>query len=128
MTEYQPGVCNIGRDERRKRRRLGVLTLLAAGGYVLAILVTNRPATLLLGAFPLLFGGVLGLLQDRLGFCAGFAALARYDLSGSGGSAGKATDREALRTDRLRAVQIAAGAAAIAAIATGLLYAAGTAL
>lgn len=128
LMEYQPGVCNIGRAERQKRRRLGLLAFLGAGGYVALVVGTGRPDTFLLGAFGFLFGGFLSVLQDRLHFCAGFAALARYDLSESGGAVERVTEREALRQDRFRAVQIVAYAAAAAAVSTAVVYAVGTAL
>ena len=128
MNEYQPGVCNIGRDERRKRRLSGILSLLAAVGVVGFVLLSDRPDTLLLWSFPLFFGGFIGLLQDRLGFCAGFGALARYDLSESGGGAGKINEREAVRRDRIRALQVVGYATAAALVATAAAYALGTAL
>jgi len=128
MTEYQPGVCNIGRAQRRKRRAAGALGFLAAAGYVGFALASGWADTALLGAFPFLFGGFVGVVQDRLGFCVGFAALARYDLSGSGGADGRVDDAAAVRRDRLRAVQVLAVAAAAAALATAVIYAAGSSL
>ncbi|WP_135365539.1 hypothetical protein [Halosimplex halophilum] len=128
MSEYQPGVCNIGRDERRKRRALGAASFLAAAAYVGAVLATGRPAGLLLGTFPLLFGGFMGLVQDRMGFCAGFGALARYDLSGSGGTAGPVAEAEAVKQDRIRAFQVIAVSAAAAVVTTMAVYGVGAAL
>ncbi|QLH79764.1 hypothetical protein HZS55_21790 [Halosimplex rubrum] len=128
MSEYQPGVCNIGRDERRKRRTLGAVSFLAAAAYVGVVLGTGRPAGLLLGSFPLLFGGFVGVVQDRMGFCAGFGALARYDLSGSGGGAGSVAEEEAVKQDRIKAFQVVAVAAAAAVLATMAVYGVGAAL
>lgn len=128
MSEYQPGVCNIGRDERRKRRTLGAASFLAAAAYAGVVLGTGRPAGLLLGSFPLLFGGFMGIVQDRMGFCAGFGALARYDLSGSGGDAGSVAEAEAVKQDRIKAFQVVAVAAAAAVVATMAVYGVGAAL
>lgn len=128
MSEYQPGVCNIGRDERRKRRRAGALSFLAAAAYVGFVLGTGRPAGLLLGAFPLIFGGFVGVVQDRMGFCAAFGALARYDLSGSGDDAGTIDDAEAVKQDRVRAFQVLAVSTAAAVVTTMLVYGVATAL
>ncbi|MFB6139003.1 MAG: hypothetical protein ABEJ26_01050 [Halosimplex sp.] len=128
MTEYQPGVCNIGRDERRTRRRLGDASFLVAAAYVGFVTATGRPAGFLLGAFPLLFGGFLGVVQDRLGFCVGLAALARYDLSGSGGGAGTVAEADAVRRDRIEAVQVVAVALAAAVAVTTAVYGIGTAM
>jgi hypothetical protein len=128
MSEYQPGVCNIGRDERRKRRTVGALTTAAAVGATLFVFATGRPETTLLWTFPLWFGGFVGFVQDRLGFCVGFGALARYDLSGSGGDAGTVGDAEAVRRDRRRAVEVLAYSALAALAATALVYGIGLAV
>jgi hypothetical protein len=126
MAEYQPGQCNIGRVERRKRRVVGVLGVAGTAVYVGWLLATGQPPGRALGTFPLLFAGLLGLLQDRLRFCVGFAALARYDLSGSGGGAGKSTEAELVRRDRMRALQILAYAFVGAAAGTAVVYALAT--
>ncbi|WP_123538672.1 hypothetical protein [Halosimplex salinum] len=128
MSEYRPGVCNIGRDERRKRRTAGALSFLAAAAYVGFVLATGRPAGLLLGAFPFLFGGFVGVVQDRMGFCVAFGALARYDLSGSGGDAGSIDDADAVKQDRIRAFQVFAVAMAASIVTTMVVYGVGAAL
>ncbi|WP_436906792.1 hypothetical protein [Halosimplex marinum] len=128
MSEYQPGVCNIGRDERRKRRALGAVSFLAAAVYVGFVVATGRPAGLLLGSFPLLFGGFMGVVQARMGFCAGFGALARYDLSGSGGDSGSVAEAEAVKQDRVKAFQVVAVSAAAAVVTTMAVYGVGAAL
>jgi len=120
MTGYQPGVCNIGRDERRARRLAGVAGFVAAVGYVAAALWFDLPNSYLLGVFAPLFGGFVGIFQDYFRFCVGFAALARYDLSGSSGEAGSVTDADALRRDRRRALQILAYAAVAAGLVTAI--------
>lgn len=128
MTEYQPGVCNIGREERRKRRTAGALSFLAAAAYVGFVLVTGRPGGLLLGAFPFLFGGFIGVVQDRMGFCAAFGALARYDLSGSGGATGRINDEAAVKQDRVKAFQVVTVALAAAVVTTMVVYGVGALL
>jgi hypothetical protein len=128
MSDYQPGVCNIGREERQKRRAAGAMGFLAAAGYVAFVLASGWSDTALLGTFPLLFGGFVGLVQDRMGFCVAFGALARYDLSGSGGEEGRVENADAVRHDRLKALQILAVSGAAAAVATVAVYAVGTAV
>ncbi|MFB6075291.1 MAG: hypothetical protein ABEJ89_09780 [Haloarculaceae archaeon] len=122
MADYQPGVCNIGTAERRKRRRVGYAGFAVAVAYVGVVVVAGLPDTALLATVAPLFAGFLGALQDRLRFCAGFAALARYDLSETGGDVHRVTDADAVRRDRRRAVQIVAGAALAAAALTAVLY------
>lgn len=120
--EYQPGVCNIGKNERRKRRLAGVLGFLGAAAVVGYVAATDAPTVYVLGALPLLVGGFVGVLQDYFGFCIGFAALARYDLSGSDGDSGSVTDRDALRKDRQRAVAILAYSILVSVPVTAVLY------
>ncbi|MFC7142070.1 hypothetical protein ACFQMA_19820 [Halosimplex aquaticum] len=128
MSEYRPGVCNIGADERRKRRTMGALSFLAGAAYVGFVIATGRPDGLLLGSAPLLFGGFVGVVQDRMGFCAAFGALARYDLSGSDGDAGSVDDPDAVKQDRVRAFQVLAVSAAAAVVATMAVYGVAAAL
>ena len=122
MTEYQPGVCNIGANERRKRRLAGGVGFLAAIGYVAGVVLADLPTNCLLATSVFLFGGFVGFFQARFGFCVAFAALARYDLSGSGGGAGTISEKEALRRDRRRAVTIVLYAASAAAFVTAVVY------
>ncbi|PSP75651.1 hypothetical protein BRC81_14795 [Halobacteriales archaeon QS_1_68_20] len=122
MAEYRAGVCNIGREQRRKRYRAGVLTLAIALAYSAWIVVADRPDAYFAGAFFLYFGGMLGYLQARLEFCVAFGALARYDLSGGDGEEGTVDDAELRRKDRLRALELTAYAAGLAAALTLLLY------
>jgi len=122
MTQYRPGVCNIGREERRKRRTAGALSFAVAAAYALFVIGTGRPAGLLFGSFPFLFGGFVGAVQHRTGFCAAFGALARYDLSGSGGGTGKVGDADAVKRDRVRALQVLAVAMAAAVVTTMVVY------
>lgn len=122
MTEYQPGVCNIGANERRKRRLAGGVGFIAAIGYVAVVVGTELPTNYLLVTFVFLFGGFVGYFQARFGFCVAFAALARYDLSGSGGGTGTISEAEALRRDRRQAVKITLYAAGAAALVTVVVY------
>jgi hypothetical protein len=122
MTEYQPGVCNIGANERRKRRLAGRAGFLVAIVHVATVVGFGLPANYLLAAFLFLFGGFVGYFQARFGFCVAFAALARYDLSGSGGGTGSISEKEALQRDRRQAVTITLYAAGAAAIVTAVVY------
>jgi len=118
MAEYQPGVCNIGADQRRARRRSGIGSFGLAVGVVLAVAVGVVPRSALWLTAPLAFGGWIGLVQDSLGFCVAFGALARYDLSGSGGSTGSVAEAEAVAADRKRALLILAATAGLTVLTT----------
>lgn len=119
MTEYRPGACNIGRDQRRRRLYAGGASLAAAVVSTAWVLATDGGDQLLAVSGLLLFGAVVGYLQYRLEFCVGFAALARYDL---GEDAGTVQERTALYEDRMRAVQIVVLSLAIAGLLTAGIF------
>jgi hypothetical protein len=101
--EYQPGVCNIGPTQRRRRLLLGVVSLLAAVAFVVAFVVVGWPRwTLLLVVFPL-YGTAMGYLQHRERFCVGFAGAGVFDV---GEGTERIDDEEALAADRRRAVRL----------------------
>lgn len=122
MSEYEPGVCNIGRDERRKRRLVGSVSAVAVVALLGYLLATGRPPEAFLLSFPLFFGAAVGFVQDRMRFCVAFGALARYDLSGSSGTVGRVNDADAVRRDRLRALKLLALSTGLALAATAVVY------
>lgn len=134
MAEYEPGVCNIGTRERRKRRILGIASLVGGAAYVVAVIAVDWPAVALLASFVFAFFGVLNLLQASEGFCAGLAMAERYDFSGSGdgeagsgdGEAGSVHNAAAVRADRLHAGRLTAKALVLALVATLAVYLVGT--
>lgn len=120
MAEYQPGVCNIGAKQRRARRLSAIGSFAVAVGIALAVAVGAIPTTSLWATVPFIFGGWVGALQDYFRFCVAFGALARYDLSGSGGDSGTVAATEAVRADRRQAVKILLLAAVGTAMTSGL--------
>jgi hypothetical protein len=115
MAEYQPGVCNIGAQQRRARRLSGIGSFAIAIVLVLAVALDALPTGVLWATTPFVFGGWIGLVQDYYGFCVAFGALARYDL---GGTAGSVVEAEAVAADRRRAVRILAVTAVLTAVTT----------
>ena len=108
---YRPGACNIGPAEIARRRRSGIVGLAIAAGLAAALLLVSAPpAVRWLVALPLA-GGVIGLLQARLRFCAGFG-IAGVRNFGPLGRVGRVEDPAARRADRARALAIAAAGAA----------------
>jgi uncharacterized membrane protein (DUF485 family) len=85
VTEYQPGVCNIGEAEQRKRYALGALASLATLALVVGVVAFRYPTWYLLASVVPLVGVAEGLVQARFDFCAGFALAGIYDVSADGG-------------------------------------------
>ena len=106
MAEYQPGVCNIGKNEIRKRYTLAAAGFLIAAIVTYAILALSLPKWALVFSFIILVMGFEGFYQGYFKFCAGFAAAGRYDFTGSQGSAGTVADRQAHKKDMEKARQI----------------------
>jgi hypothetical protein len=83
MTEYQPGVCNIGKGEIRERYALAFMGFMISAALVSAIILYHLPRLLLFVSFIPLALGFEGFYQGRLRFCAGFAAAGVYNVDNS---------------------------------------------
>jgi hypothetical protein len=118
---YQPGACNIGPAEIRRRRMAGIVGVGAALGLgALLIVVDAPPLSRLLVALPLGVG-LSGFLQARARFCANYGWRGIRNL-GAIGEAERVEDAEARREDRRKALSIF-GAAALGASAAAVIFA-----
>ncbi|WP_058364940.1 hypothetical protein [Haloparvum sedimenti] len=120
--EYQPGVCNIGPGEQRKRLALGGGSLVAAAVLIAVVVIGEFPASYLLATVFPLYGAAMGILQYRERFCVGFAALGVFDV-GAGNR--EVTDDAAREADRKRAVRLNAKALALGIASAVAVYVAG---
>ena len=110
-SEYEPGVCNIGPGEQRRRFRLGTAGIIATAVWVAVVLGFRLPSWALIAAVGPLFAGFMGILLARERFCAGFALQGVFDA----GTGRESVDNEsARRTDRHAAYRLIARAAAYA--------------
>jgi uncharacterized membrane protein (DUF485 family) len=125
MAEYQPGVCNIGESEQRRRYALGALASLATLALVVGVVAFQYPTWYLLASVVPLIGVAEGFFQARFNFCAGFALAGIYDVSADGGERREVTDETDRRADRKRARQIHAYSVGTALAGTVVIYAVG---
>lgn len=117
--EYQPGVCNIGPTQQRRRLLLGVASLLLAVGLVAGVVAVGWPRwALLLSVFPL-YGAAMGSLQYRERFCVGFAAIGVFDV---GDGTNQVLDEAALAADRKRAIKLNAKSLAAGVVGAVVIY------
>ena len=123
--EYQPGVCNIGPTQQRRRLLLGVGSLLVAAVYVAAAVALAWPRWSLIAAVVPLYGAAMGALQYRERFCIGFAGMGVFDV---GDGANEIQNEAALAADRKQAVRLNAKAMALGAAGTVVVFAAVTVL
>ena len=112
---YQPGVCNIGPAEIRKRRLGGyfglALTVLLFIGFVVFHVPT--PWRLLI-AIPAGIGAN-GFLQAAFHFCVGFGTRGLFNMETELGHEETVLEGEFRRADRRKALQILAFSALISA-------------
>jgi hypothetical protein len=111
---YQPGVCNIGPAEIRRRRWTGHVGLVATLVLLAVLLLIDAPpiARLLVGIPAMLSAS--GYLQAWLKFCAGFAQIGVYNF-GERGDTRKILDPEAHRRDLAKGGRIGIAAGIIGA-------------
>lgn len=110
--EYQPGVCNIGPDEIRRRRNVGHVGLVATVGLLGALLWLDAPPLArLLVALPATISAS-GYLQAALRFCAGYGSRGLLNF-GPAGRPQSVPDEAAAAADWRRARQISLGSFAI---------------
>ena len=108
---YQPGVCNIGPAEIRRRRQVGYLGIagtVVLGGLLVA--VDAPPVARLFVAVPAA-AGLEGLIQARARFCAGYGMAGLRNL-GELGEAESVEDARSRAADRRRALRIHAASMA----------------
>src|ERR1700733_2787754 len=115
MTEYIPGVCNIGPQEINRRRRTGWIGL-AIALLLLIILVefTVNPWRRLFIFFPVTLSAS-GFLQAHFHFCAGFARKGVFNF-GEIGKTQEVKDDSSKAKDKQKGNQITLYAAFIGAI------------
>ncbi|MDY6771354.1 MAG: hypothetical protein SV186_05385 [Candidatus Nanohaloarchaea archaeon] len=104
--EYQPGSCNIGRAELRKRAYLGIAGFLFASAVLTGIIYLGLSVIALLPLFAGFSLGFEGYFQTRYRFCAGFAMQGIYDVSEEGGNRHEVPDSDAHRQDLRQALKI----------------------
>lgn len=118
---YQPGVCNIGPAEIRRRRLSGYVGLaLALVFLTIAFALGWAAPWRLLVALPV-FLSAQGFLQAAFRFCVGFATRGLYNF-GELGSEETVHEAEFRRKDQRKALLITLLAAAIAVAAAVLAY------
>jgi hypothetical protein len=121
MSEYRPGVCNIGPAEVARRRRAGHAAAAAtlALAAVLVLARAPRPARLLL-ALPAA-AAASGYIQARRRFCAGFGSrgIRNFGQLGAWEAVPDPADRAAdLATSRRIGAASAAAGLALGALAS----------
>ncbi|WP_135664510.1 hypothetical protein [Halorhabdus rudnickae] len=118
MSGYQPGACNIGPDQRRRRAAIAAAAFGFAAVWIGATVLDLLPKPVLVGVFvPLAIGFEWGL-QAHTAFCVQLALLNRYDFRGAGGATGEVEDRSYRRADDVQAAKLAIAGVSLGALLT----------
>jgi hypothetical protein len=104
-SDYQPGTCNIGPDEIRRRWLGGHLGAIAAVGLLAGLLFIGTPPVARLRVAIPAAGAAIGYLQAHLRFCAAFGLGGIYNF-GTPGDRRAVVDEQARTRDRRRALAI----------------------
>jgi len=118
VTDYRPGQCNIGSQQRRRRARIAALAFLAAAAVVAADAAGALPGPLLLVVFVPLAVGFEWAFQSYESFCVRLAMVGQYAFGDDRGDVPEAADR---RADRLLAAKITAASVLLAGVVTAAL-------
>ncbi|GAA0281258.1 hypothetical protein [Halobacterium noricense] len=118
MTDYRPGQCNIGSEQRQRRARIAALAFLTAAAVVAAYLAGALPEPLLLVVFVPLAVGFEWAFQADESFCVRLALAGQYAFGDDREDVPDAADR---RTDQLYAAKITATSVLLAAVVTAAL-------
>lgn len=112
---YQPGVCNIGPAEIRRRRRSGHAALIVSIVLFAALVAVGVPHWTRLVLVLTAGGSAAGYLQAWFHFCAGFGSQGVYNF-GPTGTVAKVADADARARDRRRSLEIGLASLAIGVI------------
>lgn len=122
MTEYEPGVCNIGRTGQRKRYILGASGLITGLLLASANFLTNVSDIIFVGVAALLFIGFEGLIQGRKSFCVAHASKGTYNVSDDGEEEEKVEDEESKKKDLEQSKKIHLQSLGLTVVTTAVLY------
>ncbi len=120
MAKYIPGVCNIGTEEIKNRRGIGVTWLIVSAAYLVIVFIIHlHPLFRLLVVLPLIVSAS-GFYQAAFHFCAGFGAAGLYNVSKSVGKTDTVMQADSRKKDKAKAQQIF-GLSVITAIVLSIL-------
>jgi hypothetical protein len=112
---YQPGVCNIGPAEIRRRRSGGIVGLVVAVVFLALAFLLHWPAPVrLLVALPVGLAAS-GILQSAMHFCAGFGSKGLFNF-GELGTEEHVMDAAFRKKDQRKATLILTLTAVIAVV------------
>lgn len=120
--QYIPGVCNIGPAEVRRRRRVGILAVIALGVVWGGMEWKDLSAGWRWWLFPFAAVAAIGWLQSAMGFCAAFGLSGVFKIGPDEEKAGNVSQDEFRQKDRNKAWLIIGLATLIGLFISGSAY------
>ena len=123
MSEYVPGVCNIGAGEIARRRQSAIVAGAATAGLAAAMLALHAPRLLRLAIALPAASTAVSALQAREHFCVAYGTRGVQNVTGTVGVPASVLEAASRAADRRRAMQMIRRGALVGA-AAGLAFAA----
>ena len=103
---YVPGVCNIGEEEIRRRRRFGWINLVLFLILFAVLIAINAPPLVRLVLFIPAFGAAMGFVQAKMHFCAYFGLVGLFNVKSTAATPEEIWEDELRKTDQRKAWSI----------------------
>ena len=113
MSQYTPGVCNIGNGEIRRRQIVALIGYGLAIASMATLISTGAARNARWGVYLPLLVGSIGFVQARRKFCLAYGLMGTFNF-GKLGQISKVQSAEDKKQDRRTALTILVQAAALA--------------
>jgi hypothetical protein len=119
--KYQPGVCNIGAGEIRRRQIVAAIGFLLTAFSSFGLVANHSGRSARFSVFVPALVFAIGWIQSRRRFCLAFGLLGTFNF-GKIGQLAKVANKEDKAADRATAISILTQSIILAAAITGLIY------
>ncbi len=121
MSQYTPGVCNIGNGEVRRRQLVAIIGYALALASFVTMVSTSAAHSARWGLYLPLLVGSIGFVQARRKFCLAYGFMGTFNF-GKLGQISKVQSVADKKQDRITALTILLQAAALALALTAILF------
>jgi hypothetical protein len=121
MSQYTPGVCNIGNGEVRRRQLVAIIGYALALVSFVTMVSTNAAHSARWGLYLQLLVGSIGFVQARRKFCLAYGFMGTFNF-GKLGQISKVQSVADKKQDRITALTILLQAALLALALNAILF------
>ena len=120
-TTYIPGTCNLGANEIRQRKLVGLIGLFFSLSSLVGLMAVNAPREARLGIFLPLMVASIGFVQVRSKFCLAYGLAGTFNF-GKLGDISRVSDPINRSADRVAALKVLVKSFLLASIATLVVF------